>query len=130
MGQGWPEGQSMGLWVKWDGGHRASYRCGMSALFDLVYIGESDEADYAHPLSHRVVCGDTLQTGARVRRGRDWKYGRQDGCKLGTLVGEDPILYQSVRVQWDEGDLHSYRAGADGKYDVAYVEAPPSIPEE
>ncbi|GCA64645.1 hypothetical protein KIPB_014896, partial [Kipferlia bialata] len=46
-----------------------------------------------------------------------------------TVVDTDPSKYGFTRVQYSEGEDRQGVA-ADGECDVAYVEAPPSIPEE
>ncbi|GIQ79836.1 hypothetical protein KIPB_000536 [Kipferlia bialata] len=118
-----PDSRDMNLKVKWDNGRQANYRCGAGASFDLIYCGEG-EAEYAHPPSHRVVYGPHLQVGARVTRGLDWKYGRQDKDGHGTLVSKDPTDHGWVVVKWSEGPQQCYRAGIDGNYDLAYVTKP------
>ena len=63
--------------------------------------------------------------GTRVVRGRDWKWGNQDGGEgfVGTVVevGHDkksPFTAQLVWVQWDGGSKANYRAGFEGKHDL------------
>jgi hypothetical protein len=57
--------------------------------------------------------------GARVRRGKDWKWDDQDGGrgKLGT-VDEPTEGTGWVGVKWDSGRHNSYRWGVDGCYDL------------
>lgn len=68
--------------------------------------------------------------------GRDWMWGNQDGepHSLGTIVGRHAdgmflqregnydLLYcflsEWVDVVWDNGEGHTYRMGADGKFDL------------
>eukprot|EP00002_Diphylleia_rotans_P018099 TRINITY_DN3506_c0_g1_i4.p1 TRINITY_DN3506_c0_g1~~TRINITY_DN3506_c0_g1_i4.p1 ORF type:complete len:1850 (+),score=318.73 TRINITY_DN3506_c0_g1_i4:3274-8823(+) len=68
------------------------------------------------------VTSENAREGLRVRRGRDWKWGDQDGgvgC-LGTLVRPDSTGWW--RVKWDKtGNANNYRTGADGKYDLEYA---------
>lgn len=62
-------------------------------------------------------------TGARVRRGPDWKWGDQDEYGAGTIVGK-----YWVRVEWDHGRSNAYRVGRDrfsNAYDLVYAEDSP-----
>lgn len=67
--------------------------------------------------------------GTRVVRGRDWKWGNQDGGEgcVGTVVqiGQDkksPFTTQLVWIQWDCGAKANYRAGFDGKHDLRVLD--------
>ncbi|XP_055340872.1 E3 ubiquitin-protein ligase HECTD1-like [Paramacrobiotus metropolitanus] len=55
---------------------------------------------------------------SRVRRGRDWIWGTQDGDPpgFGTIVARHSDDW--VDVLWDHGEGHTYRMGADGKFDL------------
>ena len=69
------------------------------------------------------------QKGARVVRGKDWKYNNQDGRGLGTVMDQDngycSYGFDLVEVTWDtdkdeiEGNNNCYRVGAEGRYDLA-----------
>ncbi len=60
-----------------------------------------------------------LLKGTRVCRGRDWKWGDQDGSGLGTVTkGSADRSDRWVSVTWDAGHSYSYRYGADCCYDV------------
>ncbi|KAJ7389167.1 E3 ubiquitin-protein ligase mib2 [Desmophyllum pertusum] len=68
--------------------------------------------------------------GTRVVRGRDWRWGNQDGGEgcVGTVVqiGQDkksPVVAQLVWIQWDCGTKENYRAGVDGKHDLRVFES-------
>jgi E3 ubiquitin-protein ligase HERC2 len=58
--------------------------------------------------------------GSKVVRGPDWRWGDQDGGagKVGRLQGTVKSNGW-VDVKWPSGDSNTYRAGADGKYDLA-----------
>ena len=53
--------------------------------------------------------------GKYVRRGRDWKWGEQDGRDRGTCVG---LKGQAAVVRWAKGGRNTYRWGIDDAYDV------------
>lgn len=62
--------------------------------------------------------------GARVMRGSDWKWGKQDGGEghLGTVRNfESP---EEVVVVWDNGTAANYRCS--GAYDLRIVESAPT----
>lgn len=74
-----------------------------------------------------------MKIGTRVVRGKDWKWGDQDGVTggEGRVVGE---LGDDgwVRVAWDSGGTNSYRMGKEGKYDLKLARSPsppPSVDE-
>ncbi|XP_025083352.1 E3 ubiquitin-protein ligase mib1-like [Pomacea canaliculata] len=56
--------------------------------------------------------------GYRVLRGPDWDEGEADGGEghLGTIT--ELLSDGKVRVLWDKGQESTYRAGADGKFDL------------
>lgn len=63
--------------------------------------------------------------GARVVRGRDWRWADQDKNGKGTITKVEMIGW--VTVRWDHegttGDGHlNYRIGNEGKYDLYYYE--------
>ncbi|CAB3257193.1 unnamed protein product [Arctia plantaginis] len=74
-----------------------------------------------------------MKIGAKVVRGKDWKWGDQDGVPGGEgrvigELGEDGW----VRVAWDSGGTNSYRMGKEGKYDLKLARTPsppPSVDE-
>ncbi|CAK1599489.1 unnamed protein product [Parnassius mnemosyne] len=74
-----------------------------------------------------------MKIGTRVVRGKDWKWGDQDGVPGGEgrvigELGEDGW----VRVAWDSGGTNSYRMGKEGKYDLKLARSPsppPSVDE-
>ena len=71
---------------------------------------------------------NTLSKGMRIRRGKDWKWGDQDGgtkC-LGTVIGWAGEVGASdnwVKVRWDNNCLNNYRWGAEGAYDLEIIPA-------
>lgn len=67
--------------------------------------------------------------GSRVRRGKDWRYGDQDGG-----VGHQGVITQvlatEVVVKWDGIDeAFRYRSGENGRHDLFFVGAPPPPPQ-
>ena len=71
------------------------------------------------------AAAEDLEPGTAVVRGRDWKWGRQDGGdgKRGIVV--EPVAGGRVRVRWEEkGYTNVYRYGVNGKYDVETQELP------
>jgi E3 ubiquitin-protein ligase mind-bomb len=66
-----------------------------------------------------------VEAGMRVIRGPDWKGGDADGGEghLGTLKA---LLGNGlVRVQWDNGNKVTCRAGAEGKFDLRILDTAP-----
>jgi hypothetical protein len=60
--------------------------------------------------------------GAKVVRGRDWKYGEQDGGEgnIGTIV-EKSGRNGWVEVKWKACNTNLYRMGAESKYDLYFA---------
>eukprot|EP00741_Cyanophora_paradoxa_P009910 tig00000157_g9600.t1 len=102
----------------------------MQAGNTCTILGEEGEMDastmYKLPRS-KVI-------GATVTRGKDWKWGNQDGG-----AGSRGVIRQAdssdgwVRVQWANGGRNGYRWGAESSYDLAVVQlggaaAPASAP--
>lgn len=63
----------------------------------------------------------TRDIGARVVRGRDWKWGEQDKNGTGTII-EGGYTERWTGVKWDSGHTNCYRIGDDNKYDLYYAE--------
>ena len=59
--------------------------------------------------------------GAKVVRGRDWKYGEQDGGEgnVGSILQE--LENDRVRVLWENGHKNMYRIGCERKYDLYFA---------
>lgn len=79
--------------------------------------------DKTNPQGDAVVSGASLEPGTRVRRGRDWKWGDQDGGKghLGTVTAPDRQSRGWWWVKWDGGQQNRYRWGVEGAFDLAVV---------
>lgn len=59
----------------------------------------------------------SFEVGAKVKRGRDWRSGEEDGGdgKMGRMIeGTAPDGW--VTVAWVNGNVGNYRAGAEGCY--------------
>lgn len=96
------------LKVRWDCGNKNHYRWGAEGAYDLTIVG---------------VAPSRMLVGRRVRRGRDWKWGDQDGNGLGIIVGapQDNV----VEVRWyTTGQSNQYRWGIENAYDVVIVSDP------
>lgn len=61
----------------------------------------------------------TVDIGAIVKRGPDWKWDNQDGHGYGKIASES--LPGWVMVYWDCGKSNAYRIGDEGAYDLCYV---------
>ena len=73
------------------------------------------------PFAEQIKKPSSWTLGKRVKRGRDWKWGDQDGGEgtLGTVTDVcDPTW---VEVRWDDGPTCQYRWGNEGKYDLEVV---------
>jgi hypothetical protein len=73
-----------------------------------------------------VVKRDGFVRNAIVQRNpTDWTWGEQDGGngKQGRLISIDDDMW--ARVTWDNGISNSFRAGANGKFDLVYSHNPP-----
>ena len=68
---------------------------------------------------------EKLTNGVRVKRGKDWKWGEQDGGKYGTVMGWAGDVGASnnwVRIKWDNSTRqNNYRWGAEGAFDLEVV---------
>lgn len=75
--------------------------------------------------SNRVVRVNMMEgVGARVIRGPDWKWGKQDGGEghIGTVRNfESP---EEVVVVWDNGTAANYRCA--GAYDLRILDSAPT----
>ncbi|GIQ84607.1 hypothetical protein KIPB_009179 [Kipferlia bialata] len=134
-----PNSNESELRVEWEGNQIGNYRCGAQGMFDLVYAGEGDLSKYSHPRSHRVVHCPSMQVGAKVTRGIDWMWGNQDHGLPGVILPleVDPATQECVErekgcvvVQWSDGTIKVYRAGLQGKYDIAYVDTPSIVAQD
>ena len=64
---------------------------------------------------------DKMCVGKRVRRGPDWKWGKQDGHGKGTVLDIDPPDEGWVKVKWDNGRTYSYRWGSENVFDLVII---------
>jgi len=85
--------------------------------------GEMDASTSSAP--NRVVRVNMVEgVGARVVRGPDWKWGKQDGGEghIGTVRNfESP---EEVVVVWDNGTAANYRCA--GAYDLRIIDSAPT----
>lgn len=60
---------------------------------------------------------------SRVVRGKDWKWGSQDGTPGAKGRAVTAVTNNGwVSVRWPSGEDNMYRMGAEGKYDVDLLE--------
>ena len=76
----------------------------------IEYLSRAAIPDYGPEL--RAL----IKVGTRVVRGRDWKYGNQDGGGEGTVMDVHDVF--SAYVRWDSGIEGVYSIGFSGCYDI------------
>ncbi|XP_076102794.1 uncharacterized protein LOC143071960 isoform X2 [Mytilus galloprovincialis] len=95
--------------VEWDSGNENVYR-----------YDETNECYDIEPVNEpRQIENELIVVGCRVKRGKDWKYGEQDGgrgCR-GTVLCVEPN--GKVVVHWDRRRLGTYKFACDGLFEVA-----------
>ena len=82
-------------------------------IFDIFPTADHDYSRYPQEILTAI-----LSATLRVIRGADWRYGNQDGGPGGVgtiLLTPSPGF---VRVRWDNGQMHDYRMGASGAFDL------------
>jgi len=63
-----------------------------------------------------------VDIGARVKRGKDWHWGNQDGPgEIGTIIGDGGTSSDWARVKWDHSPSNCYEVGANGKFCLEYA---------
>lgn len=67
------------------------------------------------------VTQENLRIGAKVVRGKDWKYNNQDRGEVG-IIRSLSSTAGWVNVDGKNGWDNNYRIGAEGKYDLYYFE--------
>ncbi|XP_071167685.1 uncharacterized protein [Mytilus edulis] len=100
------------IWVEWDNGHKNVYHYDESIkTYDIKPVNEP-----------RRLVDDLIAVGCKVKRGKDWKYGEQDGGKgsRGTILRVEPN--GKVVVHWDRGRLGIYKFACDDLFEVAVSE--------
>jgi hypothetical protein len=82
------------------------------------------------PLGGAPGVVSVLTAGTRVRRGRDWKWGDQDGgvgC-VGSVTVDQKPGDPWVKITWDNGHSNSYRYGEGPHIDLEIVSSSPAVP--
>ncbi|CAG2233787.1 unnamed protein product [Mytilus edulis] len=95
--------------VEWDSGNENVYR-----------YDETNECYDIEPVNEpRQLENELIVVGCRVKRGKDWKYGEQDGGRgsRGTVLCVEPN--GKVVVHWDRRRLGTYKFACDGLFEVA-----------
>ena len=63
-----------------------------------------------------------MKVGTRVVRGKDWKWGEQDGGGKGQVIKNGPRTDKGwIRAKWDDGGENDYRMGKENCYDLQVV---------
>ena len=88
-------------------------------------VPSENQMDSSSSNSNRVVRVNMMEgVGARVVRGPDWKWGKQDGGEghIGTVRNfESP---EEVVVVWDNGTAANYRCA--GAFDLRILDSAPT----
>ena len=92
-------------------------------------IGVALDGIEAEDSPFKRIWRNKLTTGTTVDRGRDWKWGDQNGgpSNLGTVLGWAGDVGASenwVKVKWRNNRQNNYRWGADGAYDLMILSMP------
>ncbi|XP_052100600.1 uncharacterized protein LOC127734651 [Mytilus californianus] len=98
--------------VEWDSGNENIYR-----------YDETNECYDIEPVNEpRRLENELIAVGCRVKRGKDWKYGEQDGGRgsRGTILCVESN--GKVVVHWDRRRLGTYKFACDGLFEVAVCE--------
>lgn len=105
--------------VEWDNGTKNSYRYGKDDAFDVRAV---NEPRVVNPL-------EGLKVGVRVTRGNDWKWGNQDGGRgnVGHVIDVSRAT-GVAKVRWPNGNVNSYRNGAEMAHDLRILPADLSSP--
>merc|ERR1719281_1558306 len=85
-----------------------------------VLVDVDDEEAAAEGVA---VTKENLRIGAKVKRGPDWKWEKQDGGKggIGTIIPPSESTNDGwCQVRWAHGKTNNYRCGS--ACDLAYVE--------
>ncbi|CAC5364904.1 unnamed protein product [Mytilus coruscus] len=98
--------------VEWDSGNENVYRYDeTNECYDILPVNEP-----------RRLENELIVVGCRVKRGKDWKYGEQDGGRgsRGTILCVESN--GKVVVHWDRRRLGTYKFACDGLFEVAVCE--------
>ncbi|KAK3606263.1 hypothetical protein CHS0354_037939 [Potamilus streckersoni] len=116
QGAGTIVGYNKNNWVSvvWDnydssGGNSNQYRYAFGGNFDVMPVEEP-----------RVLSpGEIIAVGCKVRRGRDWIYGDQDGGSdnVGTVIKKGERS-DKVTVRWPNRKSYKYKFGKKGKCEI------------
>ncbi|KAL3865872.1 hypothetical protein ACJMK2_043221 [Sinanodonta woodiana] len=99
------------VWDNYDSRGRNSnmYRYEIGGHFDVMPVEEP-----------RILSpGERIAVGCKVKRGKDWNYGDQDGGldNVGTVI-KTGDRSEKVTVRWPNKKSHKYKFGKNGKYEI------------
>ncbi|KAL3865871.1 hypothetical protein ACJMK2_043220 [Sinanodonta woodiana] len=99
------------VWDNYDsGGNNFNmYRYAVDGHFDVIPVEEP-----------RVLApGERIAVGCKVKRGKDWNHGDQDGGldNVGTVIKTSDSS-EKVTVRWPNQTSHKYKFGKKGKYEI------------
>ncbi|CAC5419363.1 unnamed protein product [Mytilus coruscus] len=100
------------LWVEWDSGHKNCYRYDENIkVFDIKPVNEP-----------RRLIDEMIGVGCKVKRGKDWKHGEQDGGRgsRGTVLRVETD--GKIVVYWDRGRLGIYKFASENLFEVEVCE--------
>ncbi|CAC5419364.1 unnamed protein product [Mytilus coruscus] len=98
--------------VEWDSGHKNCYLYDENIkVFDIKPVNEP-----------RRLIDAIIGVGCKVKRGKDWKHGEQDGGRgsRGTVLRV--VKYGKVLVYWERGRLGIYKFGSENLFEVEVCE--------
>ena len=111
-----------GVEVKKEAAHlwNVNYQIRDDGLYEIRVTVDGVEAQ-GSPFKRKWL--SKLPKGTRVCRGKDWKWGDQDGNEnqqgvIAGWAGEVGASDNWVKVKWDNKRQNNYRWGAEGAYDL------------
>ncbi|KAL3861975.1 hypothetical protein ACJMK2_007981 [Sinanodonta woodiana] len=100
--------------------------------FNRIDLPGSEPVRLSRRCEHQRSSALGIYPTSKVKRGRDWEYGNQDGGAGKEGIVEDLVSFRkdssnrnAVRVQWGNKERNTYRVGYQGKMDLICVTAAP-----
>ncbi|OWF52702.1 uncharacterized protein LOC110447412 isoform X2 [Mizuhopecten yessoensis] len=99
------------VWVEWDLGRNRNVYHYLPGLHDVTVVDEE----------RVLVAGEDIGVGCKVKRGKDWTFGDQDGGEgtVGIVCRADPA--KTVHIRWPNKTVKRYNFGANGRFDVELI---------